>query len=113
MNELKNATIRDLDGVALASVVLDDHSDGPRLSVGRVAGGKPKLLGHYFGKGLRQVLLDSGDFQFLAILSTAWKGTSRQWFLELRAPGYGLEPIDLGEGTKFPEMARNSTRLAP
>src|SRR5665647_2015928 len=97
VNHLKNATIRDLKGEALAKVVLDERSEGPRLSVGRVTAGKGKLLGHYFGSGLRQVLLESGEFQFPAILSTDWKGESRQWFLELRAPEYAMEPIVRGQ----------------
>lgn len=109
---MKNATIRDLDGAALANVVLDDHADGPRLAVGRVSGGKAKLLGHYFGKGLRQVLLDSGDFEFRAVLSTMWKGTSRQWFLELRAPKYVSESRDFGGATEFPAMVGYPKRLA-
>ena len=93
MDYLKDATIRDLEGSALANVVLDEHSEGPRLSVGRVRVGKGNLLSHYFGKGLRQVVLESGEFQFQAILSTAWKGASRQWFLELRTPEDAMGPI--------------------
>lgn len=80
---MQSVIVRDLDGVALAVAVLEDCQDGRRLVLGRVVTGKGRLLNHYFGKGLREVLLDSREFRLRGVLSTRWVDTERRWFVEM------------------------------
>lgn len=87
--KLKGATMRDvalcdLKGRAIARVVLDSASNDREFAVQRIVAGKGALLGQYFGKALREVMLESGDFRMRARLSTTWLGYQRRWFLQLR-----------------------------
>jgi len=86
---MRNVIVRKPDGAVLATVVLSDVTGGLKLAVDRVIAGKGQLLHHYFGQGLREVLLDSGDFKLNGVLSTRWLDSERRWFVELRPAGVG------------------------
>ncbi len=81
---VQQVMVRDLDGAVLATAILQEIPDGPRLSLHRVVSGKGRLLQHYFARGLRAVTIDSGEFQLRGVLSTRWLNAERRWFVELR-----------------------------
>ena len=81
---MRTVTVRDVDGNDLATACLRPESDGPRLTLDRVLAGKGRLLHHYFGKGLRAVMLDTAEFRLRGTLSTQWLGAERRWFVDLQ-----------------------------
>jgi hypothetical protein len=81
---VRTVTLRDSDGNDLATALLSLENAGPRLALERVLAGRGTLLRHYFGKGLRAVMLESGDFRLRGKLSTRWAGGERVWFVELQ-----------------------------
>ena len=99
---MRNATVCQSDGAVLATVVLADASSELTLSIDRVVAGKGQLLHHYFGQGLRSVLLKSGDFKFHGLFSTTWGDSERRWFVELRpsdgGSGLALRGPGVGDG---------------
>ena len=76
-------TIRDGNGQVLAIAQVDPGVGTDEMTIRRIAQGKGRLLQHYFGRGQRLVLLDSGAEQFRATLSTRWLGAERQWIVRL------------------------------
>lgn len=104
-----SVTIRDLDGRDLAIAVLRDAPDGRRLCIDRVVAGKGRLLQHYFGKGLRAVLLDSETFRLRGQLSTRWLDAERRWFVELNP---AAAPFDSNVDRDAASVARDLAQTA-
>ena len=98
---MRTVIVRDVDGRPLARAFLSTTNDGPRVNLDRVLEGKGELLSHYFGKGLRAVLLESGDFRLRGMLSTRWLGSERGWFIDLRPVRFSV-----GEGAESERMRR-------
>lgn len=76
-------TIRDGNGQELATALADTSASTGEMVIQRVVRGKGHLLHHYFGRGLRAVLIDSGESQLHGVLSTRWLGAERQWIVRL------------------------------
>ena len=76
-------TIRDGEGQELATALADTSPITREVVIQRVVHGKGHLMQHYFGRGLRAVLVDSGETQLHGILSTRWVGAERQWIVRL------------------------------
>jgi hypothetical protein len=110
---VKIVTVRDLEGAALAVAVLGDVPEGSRIPLERVVTGKGRLLHHYFGRGCREVLLDSEEFRFRGLLSTRWVEAERRWFVELPPAGASFDPsgeTDRGETPHGPGFERTSSK---
>lgn len=76
------AALLDHDGVTLARIegfrVLDDG----RLLLGHVDDPEA-LLGYYFGRGRRQIILSLVTTVVEGRLDTCWAGNGRRWWIEL------------------------------
>lgn len=95
-------TIRDGDGQQLATALADASPSSGELVIQRVVQGKGHLLHHYFGRGLRMVLVDSGDSQLHGTLSTRWLGAERQWIVRLNHAA-ACRPITTNQTRNSPQ----------
>jgi hypothetical protein len=77
------ATILDGEGNELAVAVVSAGEETGGLAVERVLQGKGRLLEYYFGRGLRTVLVDCGEFRLRGTLQTRWLGQERLWQVRL------------------------------
>ena len=71
--------IRDPAGNQIASVQLSPKSDDNAIVVERVMEGRGRLLNYYFGKGMRQVTVESEVFLLPGVLKTHWAKNERKW----------------------------------
>lgn len=82
------------DGSARPCVVLASNGEllshglvgrgsGPSTIVLDQASARGALLGYYFARGLRDVIVRIGDFQLQGRLRTSWEETHREWTIEL------------------------------
>ncbi len=91
-DEARACEVLDEQGSFLATAVMRPADGGRALLLSRVVG-KGRLLGYYFGRGGRKVLIETGDFRLRGRLRTRWLENERLWI------------VDLDEGTARAERA--------
>ena len=78
------ATISDADGRPLAEAELRCAEDSPVVTLESVDYSGP-LLGYYFGRGERRVMVEVGGTLVPGQLDTHWQGAGRAWWVTLEA----------------------------
>lgn len=91
-----SAIIRDKSGQKLAIVLLSPPEDEQTIPIQRVIEGKGSLLHYYFGRGMREVTIESETFRLPGVLRTNWAKNERKWRVALdpAAPRFVPEPVE-------------------
>ena len=74
----------------------------------RVAAGKGRLLGYYFGRGNRAVEVESGDFRLRGSLRTSWAANERRWKVQMQPlTAAAAHPGNASNGSPLAAPSRN------
>jgi hypothetical protein len=104
-------TILDETDNVLAVGILSCGMEGRKLVLEEVIAGKGSLLGYYFGRGRRKVVVETPVFRLRGQLRTQWTNGSRTWTVELLQAtsierGLARPELAPGEGGPFPAFSR-------
>ena len=97
-------TIFDADGRPLAGAELVSADDSPLVTL-EVVDYPGRLLGYYFGRGERRVMVELGGTLVPGEIDTRWQGSHRAWWVTLEAPETLADPA--------PRASRQATESLP